>query len=381
LPTGGSGGEWQTLVTAEGITNGTSDDKAFASTLKLPLAGYRSRSDGSLSSQGSGGYYWSSSVTGINGYHLRFNSTSVDPAYTNSRAYGFTVRCVKDSNSPLVLIGNRTGIGSTTPYAQLGVNGLVAASSFNADNPSLTSTFVGLVNIVGNLTAGYASTTQIGSTGSAYFATAGGNVGIGTSTPASLLTLSKTNSGATYTDKSSSALVLDNPTGTQTMLGFSYGNTVKANIRVDNGGGIVLNSFNHTYYLNNDVDSALATLNIPSSGINITGGNVGIGTTTPRGKLDVNGSVVFEGLGTSYATTTALGGGALLAGACASVTTTTGVSGLSSTTAMVTTPQSDPGDGFFWNSIVMSATSIKTRVCASVAGTPTSSLYNIKIIN
>jgi hypothetical protein len=44
--------EWQSLVSAEGITNGAS---AFASSLKLPYSGYRNRSNGSFAGQGSGG--------------------------------------------------------------------------------------------------------------------------------------------------------------------------------------------------------------------------------------------------------------------------------------------------------------------------------------
>jgi hypothetical protein len=104
---------------------------------------------------------------------------------------------------------------------------------------------------------------------------------------------------------------------------------------------------------------------------------VSIAGAVSSSTFTVNGSVSFKGI--SYVQTASLGGGALLAGACSSVTTTS--SGLSSTTAIVTTPQSDPGDGFSWNSIVMASTSIKTRVCAAVAGTPTASLYNLKIIN
>ena len=64
--------------------------------LKLPLAGYRSYSDGAMFGQGSGGYYWSSSLTGIYAFYLYFLSGGVYPANYFSRAYGFSVRCVKD---------------------------------------------------------------------------------------------------------------------------------------------------------------------------------------------------------------------------------------------------------------------------------------------
>lgn len=68
---------------------------AFASPLKLPVAGYRSYSTGSLSHVGSSGYYWSSTVSGTNSRVLNFGSSNanVDTGY---RAYGFSVRCLKD---------------------------------------------------------------------------------------------------------------------------------------------------------------------------------------------------------------------------------------------------------------------------------------------
>jgi hypothetical protein len=69
---------------------------ATKSEVIIPLAGYRNRADGSLSSRGSNGNYWSSSSNGINAYNLNFNSTSVNPANNNNRANGLTVRCVKD---------------------------------------------------------------------------------------------------------------------------------------------------------------------------------------------------------------------------------------------------------------------------------------------
>ncbi len=70
---------------------------AFASPLKLPVAGYRDGRDGSIIDVGNVGCYWSSSVSGL--------SYSSDLLYFNSinakiddipRAYGLSVRCIKD---------------------------------------------------------------------------------------------------------------------------------------------------------------------------------------------------------------------------------------------------------------------------------------------
>jgi uncharacterized protein (TIGR02145 family) len=68
---------------------------AFASPLKLPMAGYRYYNDGSLSNVGSRGYYWSSTVNGTDAKRLYFYNGD---AYmgNNHRAFGFSVRCIKD---------------------------------------------------------------------------------------------------------------------------------------------------------------------------------------------------------------------------------------------------------------------------------------------
>ena len=60
----------------------------------FPKAGYRDPSHGSLYTQGSNGYYWSSTVSGSNAFNLFFYSGGVDPAYANNRAGGFSVRTV-----------------------------------------------------------------------------------------------------------------------------------------------------------------------------------------------------------------------------------------------------------------------------------------------
>ena len=68
---------------------------AFASPLKLPMAGYRSYSSGSLFNVGTFGFYWSSAVSGTSSRSLYFFSSNAGMS-TDSRAYGFSVRCLKD---------------------------------------------------------------------------------------------------------------------------------------------------------------------------------------------------------------------------------------------------------------------------------------------
>ena len=67
---------------------------AFASPLKLPAAGARFYDSGSLFSVGLSGNYWSSTAPGTSGY-LYFDSSDA-LMFDNNRAYGFSVRCLKD---------------------------------------------------------------------------------------------------------------------------------------------------------------------------------------------------------------------------------------------------------------------------------------------
>ncbi len=68
---------------------------AFASPLKLPMAGYRNSSNGSLSNVGASGYYWSSTVSGTSSRYLYFASSNAY-MFGDGRAPGLTVRCLKD---------------------------------------------------------------------------------------------------------------------------------------------------------------------------------------------------------------------------------------------------------------------------------------------
>jgi uncharacterized protein (TIGR02145 family) len=68
---------------------------AFASPLKLPMAGDRFDINGSLFGVGTLGYYWSSTVSSSNARFLNFNSSNaVLSSY--DRASGYSVRCIKN---------------------------------------------------------------------------------------------------------------------------------------------------------------------------------------------------------------------------------------------------------------------------------------------
>jgi uncharacterized protein (TIGR02145 family) len=67
---------------------------AFTSPLKLPVAGRRTNSSGSLSGVGVEGHYWASTVDGTGSQRLTFSAGAV--VTSSSRAYGASVRCIKD---------------------------------------------------------------------------------------------------------------------------------------------------------------------------------------------------------------------------------------------------------------------------------------------
>jgi uncharacterized protein (TIGR02145 family) len=84
------------LVAERSSWNVNTSVGAFASVLKLPMAGYRSNSgSASLLSVGAFAYYWSSTVGGTNSRPLYFSSSNAG-ASDFYRGYGFSVRCVKN---------------------------------------------------------------------------------------------------------------------------------------------------------------------------------------------------------------------------------------------------------------------------------------------
>jgi hypothetical protein len=90
---------WKDLTTKKyspGDTGGATFSASGKETL-YPAAGNRSGSGGSFDFGGANGYYWSASVNGNYGYDLDFYSNgTIAVAGYYSRAYGFSVRCVRE---------------------------------------------------------------------------------------------------------------------------------------------------------------------------------------------------------------------------------------------------------------------------------------------
>ena len=84
--------EWDAERTSWSSSNAAG---AFSSPLKLPMAGSRGNSSGSLLNVDSGGFYWSNSVSGSSAWHLVFGGNSA-AVITGNRADGHSVRCIKN---------------------------------------------------------------------------------------------------------------------------------------------------------------------------------------------------------------------------------------------------------------------------------------------
>lgn len=77
-------------------------------------------------------------------------------------------------------------------------------------------------------------------------------------------------------------------------------------------------------------------------------------------------------------TTGSIGGGALLAGGCASGTVA--VTGATTAMSVSATPQTYPGDGTVWFGYVSSPGTVTVKACAIIALTPAASLYSVRVV-
>jgi hypothetical protein len=204
-------------------------------------------------------------ATGLGMYIAGYaNGTGNLFAISTSTASATSTALTVDQNGNLSLLnGAGLSVSGTTSYTGLTTfsNGFLSLAS-----STITS---GLFSMNGG-----ASTTQLTTTGSTYLATAGGNVGIGTTAPTSLL--------HAYGDAKD--IAIDFPTSSS----YGYFNFKQAG--VSKADMTLIGSAFATTGRRGDLEIAANTGDLTLQASN--GGNVGIGTTSPAFKLDVNGTIM-----------------------------------------------------------------------------------------
>lgn len=107
VPDGGRNGVWSKALGSSSSYTGTYDSTnegmnfsgEFSSdkTIWYPISGCLRFEDGTLGGVGSNGYYWSVTHSSHAAYSLHFdNDGNVNPSRSVLRAYGFSVRCIKE---------------------------------------------------------------------------------------------------------------------------------------------------------------------------------------------------------------------------------------------------------------------------------------------
>ena len=144
--------EW-TNVDASG--NWTSYSGSWSSALKIHAAGTLGDADGSLSNRGAYGSYWSNTQSSAtNGWFL-FISSNTSATYGNSKAYGFSLRCVRDIcwtaptaptsgvhvSSPAQIVWNWNTVSGANGYKWNTVNDYASATDLGT---ATTNTETGL---------------------------------------------------------------------------------------------------------------------------------------------------------------------------------------------------------------------------------------------
>jgi len=84
----------KSTASTEGVKGVMIQPDGVTTTLFLPAAGFR-LNNGRLSNTAVAGYYWTSTVSGVNAQYLRFSATSAYPTGNTFRGYGFSLRCIK----------------------------------------------------------------------------------------------------------------------------------------------------------------------------------------------------------------------------------------------------------------------------------------------
>lgn len=231
---------------------------------------------------------WDGYNSGANGQFFQIIGAGDGTNYTNINLisnYGFlSLGARADANATVtnslnILSNGNVGIGTTSPAQMLDVNG---GGQFNGNlnfATDQTAYFIhgsangGAIRIRSNANAYTDRGLQFGNMDnngawSSYMTVDnGGNIGIGTTSPGTILEINQpVNTGA-------AALYIDNWNGIKTIKTGSDSGT---------GAG----------FFNLFTNASIQNVSITASGNSyFNGGNIGIGTTNPQNKLDVNGTI------------------------------------------------------------------------------------------
>jgi hypothetical protein len=137
----------------------------------------------------------------------------------------------------------------------------------------------------------------------------------------------------------------------------------------DHGGTGVSSSPDDSVLVGNG--SSLVQTSIPAC-LDSGGSHLNYNASTNALTCGTSGAPMLNGA------TASLGGGLLAAGGCSTGTAT--VTGATTSMTAVATPTTFPGNGNVWMARVSAADTVTVYLCAMVLGTPTASVYNVRVI-